>query len=192
MGLDGLLAVGARARPLAGAQAAVALVGHADAPLPVAAGGRSGPLSCGSKAQVSRVKARLAPWASSRSAADFQFKLSPEMWQNLVFFAQTGGFRLVCYSAVCSAKFSEEDEERRLPPGPCYHFRRKAVAFGCFSETLRFGSSHLASVLCLPRPPSPPAPAAPPRPNASTASVRSFWKHRQAVKEHRAGAAWIL
>lgn len=51
LGLDGLLAVGARARPLAGAQAAVALVGHAHAPLPVAAGGGAGLLSCGSKAQ---------------------------------------------------------------------------------------------------------------------------------------------
>ena len=37
LGLDGLLALGPAARPLAGPQAAVALVGHAHAPLPLTA-----------------------------------------------------------------------------------------------------------------------------------------------------------
>lgn len=35
LGLDGLLAVGPGARSLSGAKSAVALVGHANAPLPV-------------------------------------------------------------------------------------------------------------------------------------------------------------
>lgn len=103
LGLDGLLAVGSRARPFPGAEAAVAFVGHADAPLPVPAGGDSGLLSWRSQAQISR----LQLWLHSRSCrcllnytppphpptsvglfkaadvmglhrgADFQFKLTP-------------------------------------------------------------------------------------------------------------------
>lgn len=63
LGLDGLLAVGSRARPFPGAEAAVAFVGHTDAPLPVPAGGDSGLLSWWSEAQISR----LQLWLHSRS-----------------------------------------------------------------------------------------------------------------------------
>lgn len=44
--LDGLLALGARAGSLTGAQAAVALVGHANAPLPLTAVGLALLLPC--------------------------------------------------------------------------------------------------------------------------------------------------